>query len=227
MTIKKFIIEFYLERDCCHPEIVGEKKTLDRIAEKAGELALQKYLASPNSPVSQYSFIKTYLIHSVYLDNGGFQDDTSQIKSVVEDINSFVSREDLVVVHIWGHADHYGVGSSEYHTLVDILHLIQCSHLCINLMNSCFTVGAKEYGDESTTIWYSNGRVPTSSPIGFDPSVDDPEKFTLPDGGDKDFDIPFIIYDCWDEGQSRFDFTAFISKVKKMGGIADLYGTTD
>ena len=158
---------------------------------------------------------------------GSLEDDINQLSTIVNRINSVICKEDNVVIHIWGHANEQRIGCTPYNYLFEYLHRIDCAHLYVNLMNSCKTFGAKLFADEKTTIWYSEDKVDDSSSFGFEPATGNPEDYTLPDDWDHDFDIPFLIYDCWDEEHSKFDFATYLSKVSEIGGREDLYGTTD
>lgn len=222
----RFIIEFYHELGITlpswnDPSFQGKKMA---ISKKAGEFALRKYLDGPDSPLRRYSFNCNYCINNT---TGLLEDDINRLSTIVDNINSLICDEDKVVIHIWGHANERLVGCTYYDCLFEILHGINCAHLYVNLMNSCRTFGAKLYAGSDTTIWYSTREVNDSSSFGFEPALDNPEDHTLPDDWDHDFDIPFLIYDCWDDEHSKFDFATYLSKVSEKGGNVDLYGTTD
>lgn len=222
----RFIIEFYHESGITtlpslNDPFFPEKKMA--LSKKAGEFALRKYLEGPNSPLRRYSFDGSFTINNV---TGLLEDDIHQLSRIVDRINSLICKEDGVVIHIWGHANECLVGCTCYDRLFEILHGITCAHLFVNLMNSCNTFGARRFGNQDVTIWYSKDKVNDSSSFGFEPA-DNPEDHTLPDDWDHDFDIPFMIYDCWDESKSKYDFSAFLIKVRENDGMTDLYGTTD
>ena len=225
----RFIIEFCAEYDCNPSPFCDEVKRLRRIGDRVGENALRKYLTSSVSPLNRYSFESPFQVTNIWSDETRrpLYDETVQIGEIVGVINRMVSRDDIVVIHIWGHANNVEVGFTSYGSLIDIFHSIKCAHLYINLMNSCFTCGAKEFGDDLTTIWYTTRGADNASHDDFDPESDDPTKYSLSERAKNEFGIPFLIYDCWDESKSKYDFSAFLIKVRENDGMADLYGTTD
>ena len=217
-------MEFYVEYDCSLSNDLDKKtwiKRIRRLTTKAGELGLRKYLESTDSPFQRYCFDDSFKVLNKWIDSSGCRlyDETDQIASFVEKINNVVSKDDRVVIHIWGHACEDGVGCSSYDTLFAYLRRINCRHLYVNLMNSCRTLGAIRFCDENTTIWYTTDSVDDSSSHGFDPFEDKPEDYILPENWNHDFDIPFMIYDCWDESHSQYDFESFLMKVREKGEV--------
>ena len=219
--MKKFLIEFFVDYDLATTDLY---KRRHRIENKARSIALNSFLFNDEaSPYKQYGFNGHFQIVSHYDDCRKCYDDSALeiFRRVISSISS--SPDEYIIIHFWGHADKDGMDGLDFKSLCEILANLKCKRLFLNLMNSCYTAGIGDYLKGKTTAWVATDRVPACCGDDYDALLNDIDSFRLSNDDIKEFTLPFMIYEYWDESKAWFDFDSFKNNYENNSGIQDLF----